>query len=337
MVMMLSSLPVSTGTNSTPRIDINYRLICPDCCDPYPKIVIDYSQGDLICESCGIVLGDRIIDTSSEWRSFSNGNQSKEHDPSRTGGPVNSVNDGVSQLETMISRTDKNSNLSRDLARLHTKGMSDFKSRHLTDAFKHIGLLCDRMVVPQLISSTAKQLYKQFYEEKPMRGQVSDGLIAACVYAACRIEHFPRSIKEIMKFANVTKRELSRPFKLLFSTLKLGDRVLTIKSEDFLTRFCSYLDLSGDIQRAVASLTAKVKQLGISAGKSPITIVAAGIYLISQLTDSKRTAKEIADVAGITELTLRSAYKDFYAARREIIPGEFFNVFSSAVECLPIG
>ena len=48
--------------------DLAIRLICPDCRDPHPNIVEEYSSGDLVCGSCGLVLGDRIVDDRSEWR-----------------------------------------------------------------------------------------------------------------------------------------------------------------------------------------------------------------------------------------------------------------------------
>ncbi len=48
--------------------DLAVRLICPDCRDPNPHIVEEFGSGDLVCGSCGLVLGDRVVDTRSEWR-----------------------------------------------------------------------------------------------------------------------------------------------------------------------------------------------------------------------------------------------------------------------------
>lgn len=48
--------------------DLAVRLICPECRDPNPNIVEEFGSGDLVCGSCGLVLGDRIVDTRSEWR-----------------------------------------------------------------------------------------------------------------------------------------------------------------------------------------------------------------------------------------------------------------------------
>ena len=48
--------------------DLAVRLICPECKDPNPNIIEEFGSGDLVCGSCGLVLGDRIVDTRSEWR-----------------------------------------------------------------------------------------------------------------------------------------------------------------------------------------------------------------------------------------------------------------------------
>jgi hypothetical protein len=48
--------------------DLAVRLICPECRDPNPNIVEEFGSGDLVCGNCGLVLGDRIVDTRSEWR-----------------------------------------------------------------------------------------------------------------------------------------------------------------------------------------------------------------------------------------------------------------------------
>ena len=48
--------------------DLSVRLICLDCRDPNPTIIEEFGSGDLVCAVCGLVLGDRVVDTRSEWR-----------------------------------------------------------------------------------------------------------------------------------------------------------------------------------------------------------------------------------------------------------------------------
>ena len=48
------------------------RLTCPDCRLNPPYIIEEFSSGDLVCGDYDLVLGNRIIDTRCEWRTFAN-------------------------------------------------------------------------------------------------------------------------------------------------------------------------------------------------------------------------------------------------------------------------
>ena len=66
---------------------------------PDAPLIEDYRAGDQICSECGLVVGDRVIDVGSEWRTFSNDKGGE--DKSRVGGAENTLL-GSSDLSTMI-------------------------------------------------------------------------------------------------------------------------------------------------------------------------------------------------------------------------------------------
>nr|AAB32639.1 transcription factor IIB, TFIIB=sua7-3 variant [Saccharomyces cerevisiae, Peptide Partial Mutant, 68 aa] [Saccharomyces cerevisiae] len=59
-------------------------LTCPECKVYPPKIVERFSEGDVVCALCGLVLSDKLVDTRSEWRTFSNDDHNGD-DPSCVG------------------------------------------------------------------------------------------------------------------------------------------------------------------------------------------------------------------------------------------------------------
>ncbi|RWS19362.1 transcription initiation factor IIB-like protein, partial [Leptotrombidium deliense] len=59
---------------------------------PDSNLIEDYRAGDVICSECGLVVGDRVIDVSSEWRNFSDDN--RNYDPSRVGAAENHLLNG---------------------------------------------------------------------------------------------------------------------------------------------------------------------------------------------------------------------------------------------------
>lgn len=301
------------------RHPLNYRLQCPNCQDKILNIHEDFAAGDLVCMNCGMVLGDRIIDTRSEWRTFTSDGGANTDDPSRVGGPSNPLLSG-DQLDTMISSRDNFTGLSKELGRL--QGRATFKAgeKSLLSSFKTISTMCERINLPKVISDRAKQLFKQAEDEKIMKGKGQDAPIAACIYVACKEGKVPRTFKEISALTMVPKKDIGRCCKALSPLL---DRMSSPSTEDFMARFCSHLNLGIEVQKAAVQVAKVVKEIGCADGKSPISVASAGIFLVSHLfPNAQKTPKDISFVSGVSEATIRNAYKDLYPHRHRIVPAE---------------
>lgn len=304
----------------------SYRIVCPRCRDPHPNLIEDFTAGDLVCASCGAVVGDRIIDTRSEWRTFSNDGTGGD-DPSRVGGPSNPLLEGGDQLGTMISSRDNYTGASRELNRLLTRTNYKASERSLMASFKEIGTLCERVGLPKVIADRAKQLYKMAEDAKIMKGKSNEGIVATCLYVACRQEKVTRTFKEISALTLVPKRDIGRCYKLLAPLLET--KMVTVSTEDFMTRFCSYLNLGMEVQKAAVHLAKRSSELGCTAGKSPISVAAAGIYMVSHLfANAKKTPKDVSFVSGVSEGTIKGTYRDLLAFKSELIPKELHGALS---------
>lgn len=192
--------------------NLNDKLMCPDCKEMPPNLVEEFSSGDMVCGSCGLVLGDRIVDTRSEWRTFSNDDQGND-DPSRVGEGANPLLNG-SQLQTTIAFGDGNAR-SRDLLRAQSKQSLDKSAKGLMAAYKEIGAHCEAVSIPKNVADTAKHLYKMVDDAKAFKSKSTDALIASCIFIACRRASVPRTFKEINALTQVSKKDIGRTFKAL--------------------------------------------------------------------------------------------------------------------------
>ena len=195
--------------------NLNVRVMCKDCREDPPNLYEDHASGDLICASCGMVLQDRAIDQSSEWRTFSNDDQGND-DPSRVGDGPNALLNGA-QLNTGIAYGDGMK--SKELHRAQNKANADKGNKALLQAYKQIGALCDGWQLPPSVSDTAKHIYKSADESRIFKGKSTEALIAGCVFLACRRNNVPRSFREVTELTKVSKKEIGRVFKLLESYL----------------------------------------------------------------------------------------------------------------------
>ncbi|CDZ96578.1 transcription initiation factor iib [Phaffia rhodozyma] len=190
--------------------DLSVRLICPECEPDRPEIIEEFGSGDLVCGGCGLVLGDKIVDTRSEWRTFAN---DEGDDPSRVGSASNPL-DGPETFETSISFRDNNSGLSRELQRAAFKSSSK-SEKTISSAFSDIGHLCEKISLGKNITDTAKQLFKRASEEGVLKGKPQEAVVAACIFIACRMGNSPRTFKEICTLTEVPKKLLGQCYKAL--------------------------------------------------------------------------------------------------------------------------
>ncbi len=211
----MKSDPAVAGNPQEPwRENLNMQVICRDCKEFPPNLVEEFSSGDMVCGSCGLVLGDRIIDTRSEWRTFSNDDQGND-DPSRVGDGANPLLNG-SQLQTTISFGDGASNhKSRDLHRAQNKSTHDKSTKSLLAAYKEIGALCDALSLMKNVSDVAKHLFKMVNDAGAFKGKSQDTLIAGVIFIACRQCNLGRTFREIYALTKVPKAEIGRMFKNL--------------------------------------------------------------------------------------------------------------------------
>ncbi|KAF9087618.1 transcription initiation factor IIB [Mortierella sp. GBA35] len=295
-------------------VDLNIQLMCPDCKVVPPNVSEEFSSGDLVCADCGLVLGDRIVDTRSEWRTFAN---DEGDDPSRVGSAANPLLNGP-QLDTVISQRDGGSGAARELNRTHGRVTAVKGERNLLQAYKDISAMCEAIGLPKLIGDIAKQLFKRVEDEKLLRGKPNESIIAACIFIACRQEGVPRTFKEISTLTQVSMKEIGRCFKALNDAFH-ETKVQTMTSQDLMARFCSNLGLKMEVQKAAVDLTKKAKEIGTLAGKSPVSIAAACIYMASILYNQLRSTKDISVVCGAGEVTIKTAYKHLYNERARLI------------------
>lgn len=300
-------------------------LQCPN--HPTAHLVEDHRAGDVVCPECGIVVGDRLVDVGTEWRSFSN--ERSGNDPSRVGAPENPLLSG-SDLSTTIAVGFGGSDTDQSLANAQRKNMNN-TDRQMTQAINVIREMSERIHLTRPIQDQAAKIYKNVLDSKALRGRNNEAQAAACLYIACRKEGVPRTFKEICAVSRVSKKEIGRCFKLIIKSLETNLEQIT--SADFMSRFCGNLGLPIQIQAAATRIAKKAVDLDLVAGRSPISIAAAAIYMASQASADKRTAREIGEIAGAAEVTVRQTYRLLFPRAADLFPEDFR--FDTPVEQLP--
>ena len=133
-------------------------------------------------------------------------------------------------------------------------------------------------------------------------------MVAACAYYVCKNERVPITLQEILDESSISENIVKRCYKILMRELKLKSS--HVDPVALIPRYCADLDLDISIEKeAINILQNFIKKTSIS-GKDPKGLVAGTIYLVSKLNNKKISQKDISSVIGVTEVTLRSRYKE---------------------------
>ena len=279
------------------------------------KTVTDPESGELICKNCGLVISDKAQESRPEWRAFT---FEEANDRSRTGIPSSLARHDMG-LSTVIGRTDKDaSGRAIDISMRSTMGRLrawDFRTqahsptdRNLRQAFSELDRLKDKLGLSDAAVEKTAYIYRKAQERGLVRGRTISAMVGAAIYIACRETGTSRTLKDIAEIGNIKRKDLARIYRIVVMELDL--KIPMIDPMKCIVRVANRANLSERTKRMAMSIMKNVTKSGISAGKDPMGLAASVLYLACLNSGESKTQTDIAEAAGVTEVTVRNRYKN---------------------------
>jgi transcription initiation factor TFIIB len=287
-------------------------------CNRSDRIVTDPESGEIICSNCGMVISDKVEDTSHLERYIFTGGGQIDETRARTGAPTSLASHDMG-LATIVGKGDRDASgtkidpsISSTMQRLRTwdfrlklKTPSD---RNLREAFKLLGALKDKLGLSDAVIENTAYLYRKAQQRKFLRGRSMPSVICAATYIACRDLGISKTMKDIAAASNVKQKHIARTYRQLM--LELDYTVPNIDPVKYVTKVANKAKLAEKTKRQAISIMQKVTENEISAGKDPMGLAATVLYISCIKTGENISQKEISNAAGVTEVTLRNRFKD---------------------------
>jgi len=292
--------------------DTKEGFICPECGSP--DAIEDRERGEIFCASCGLVIKEDIISLSPEWRAFT----LEERQKLRRTGPKTQYMSYDKSLSTTFKpyRDTSGKRLSLEtrrrmfrlrklnlMSRLHNSSL-----RNLLRATGEIRRISEKLNLPYTLQEVAANIYRRSLTKGLIRGRSINSIAAASLYAACRITKTPRNLQEILKVSGRDRKEITRCYRLIVRSLAL--KMPIDDPIKFISKIQSKTGISQAAGNKAAEILHKAEQKEILMGKSPVGMAAAALYVAARLRAEKIGQREIAEAAGVTEVTIRNRYKD---------------------------
>ena len=281
---------------------------CPSCGGK--KIVSDQDTGELFCGKCGFVITDKIADTGAEGRSFAN----DENNRARTGAGTSLTMHDMG-LSTVIGAANKDAtgkplsaSVKSSIERLRTwdsrSQAHSSADRNLRQALNEMNKLKDKLALTNAVIEKAAFIYRKAMEKKLVRGRSIQGLVAACLYASCRTTETPRTLDDIANGINIKRKDVARCYRLIYRELEL--KMPVVDPVKGVSRIASIAGLGEKTKRKAILILNEAKRTYITAGKDPMGIAAAALYIACISTGETKSQKEISIASGVTEVTIRN-------------------------------
>jgi len=286
---------------------MTYVKRCPECGSV--DLTYDSQKGEIICNECGLIIEDRMVDTGQD----SGGQFDKSEKKGRGGAPISmqKFDKGLTTNVGEVSDIYKlESGQTRKFLRLKKwqERVSTSIERNLRLAMAELRRVASFLSLPSVVRDEASRVYNYVLQRGLVRGRSMESVIAACIYAACRSYNIPRTLDEISEASDVERKEIGRTYRFIVRKLKI--KVKPSSPKDYISRFSSILHLSPKTQNEALKILKKAEISELTSGRGPAGIAAAALYVAALINDEKKTQREVADVAGITEVTIRNRYKE---------------------------
>ena len=279
------------------------------------NLITDPETGELISLESGQVVSESALSLEPEWRSFDAG---EERDRSRAGIPTSLARHDMG-LSTVIGRTDRDaggnaidSNMRFRMERL--KKWDSRSQRHspsernLHQAFTILAKIKERMNLPDAVVEKAAYIYRRAQERKLIRGRTIGSVLAASIYIASRQMGVLRTLDDVSAASDIKPKDVGRSYRMLVSNMEL--QVPMLEPTKYVVKVANNINISERTKRKAVAIILEAQRRGVSVGKDPMGIAASVLYLAGQATGEYKTQADVANAAGVTEITVRNRARE---------------------------
>jgi transcription initiation factor TFIIB len=280
----------------------------------------DTEKSEIVCRNCGFVIKANLTDRGPEWRAFT---PEERKQKVRVGAPQTyTLHD--KGLSTKIDWRDiigfspeKRAQLHRIRKWQQRSRVSSSVEKNLAIALSEISRISDTLNLPKNIVESSAITYRKAVNEGLVRGRSIKGIATAATYLACRQNKLVRTVTELSEVSGIDKKEIASNYRLLVRKLRIF--VPPVKPNQHITKLSNQMGLDGKTEGIAHKILIGAKKQKLTCGRGAKGIAAAACYIASIIAGDYRTQREFAEVADLTEVTIRNRYREMMRRLKIII------------------
>ena len=278
---------------------------CTEC--KSRNIKKDNFRAEIYCNDCGLVLAEEMLEETITGREKPADPDSERIYEANKEGYMLGSHVGIFNQNGSID----NSRLGRSLRRAERQTLTS-PQKSIQKGIIQLNMLCGELETPKNVREQAIWIYKKLYKDRKMGGTAMETRVAAIIYFTYKDNNISRRIDEICEFNGAHQRQVAKFARKIATHFK---KPWVLSRRDIradIDKYCSLLGIHKEVTKEMQKLGQFLEAMGealcLQLGQG---FTSGIIYIGVKITGlrSVRTQKEISEVCGITEVTLRNNYR----------------------------
>ena len=189
------------------------------------------------------------------------------------------------------------------------------RDRRLANVLTKMNEACKSLDLSRNILETASRTYRNLDEHMDVKGKSVTSITAAAIYMACKQCDVVRSLEEICrgicepKDVKSKTKLAARYYRSM--VMEMGHATVPVVTMDkHISKIANMTNTEVRVERLALEIAEKTKDSNITDGKAPNGIASAYLYVASILLGQNILQRDVSNVAGVTEVTIRNRCKD---------------------------
>ena len=292
--------------------------ICPNC-KAKDSFVNDVRGGEFVCENCGLVADERIIDDTYEKRNFGSEGGGKGAD-SRVGGPMK-AGEGGNLGSNLVKR-------GRDGNEVRAKsGGGSYNQSPTERNYEEISKILGNKDVSKIMIEETRMIYSQVIKGLNMKGRNFKTIVCAMYYIASKRKNLAKSFKDIADTFGVPENKIKKAYnhikREVVSGLSIEEQNATFTA--YIKNFCEVNPENFEFRKLATEIAININKTSILEGKNPKTITGLALILAMKLEKTTNITKAKVYEEFSSGTTIDNAYKTIKDYFEQIIPEKYKN------------
>ncbi|HYC12000.1 MAG TPA: hypothetical protein VEC02_04995 [Nitrososphaerales archaeon] len=173
-------------------------------------------------------------------------------------------------------------------------------------ARREVEKLAGNLSLPESIKTDSEKICDDVIARNVIGRRSVPVIAASSLYTACRESHTPITLKDLATATDSNPREIGRCYRSIISRMNIAPP--NLNGETYALRVAGTVKASNEATELSLQIVNRSIEKGLG-GRNPMTLAAAAVYLACLVTGEDSRQSDVADAAGVSEVSVRECVK----------------------------